>query len=340
MFKKLFQAIYVSSLVICSVTSVRCQFRLNDFPSSTKSYIGFRFDDDFLFLGNRDEQYTGGLEIDFLHQIKTKVKRNLFNPFSGGRRYFSVNFGSELYTPYNVSDSVIILNDRPFSSFIYTSFGLIAQSKTSSRKIIFDFYFGVMGSDLPGKIQDKIHTIGDSPPANGWNNKLMNTETILPNFRLIYQRNILIVNHIKPTLFNSFGLKKIHFLNLGYYTSNLGVGLRSSLRSHFDSSEAKHTIQLKKPIKKSSKARWELYGQGLLELVGRNTSLQGLPWMDSPYTINRDEIIRHVWTIELGINLNYKQLYLNYHIKARSKEFIKYSKTWHSWASISIGRKI
>lgn len=309
------------------------------------NYFGFYFDDDFLFLGNRDEQYTGGLGFEYLHIVKKKqAKRNLVNPFSNGQRFFTMCFGTELFTPYNIADSSIIITDRPFSSYMYTSVGYVSFDQRLERRFQAELYLGVMGSPLPGQIQGIIHLFGDSPPTNGWENRLMDEETFIPNIRVHYQRNILTIGKIRPLLFNWFQLSKFFVGHLGYYSDNLGAGFRGQFSSNYPTTESKHTINLK-PFDKQyahaeeKQADWSLYFQGWLELVGRNTSLQSLPWMDSPYTIGRDLVNRHVWTIELGVSLNYKKLFMNYYVRARTKEFRKYTNTWHNWASISIGQR-
>ena len=73
----------------------RYQFELFE----QRNYFGYHFDDDFLFMANRDEQYTGGIEFELLHHIKNKKeKQGLFNPFPVGNRYFTLTFGTQLYT--------------------------------------------------------------------------------------------------------------------------------------------------------------------------------------------------------------------------------------------------
>ena len=324
--------------------AVKAQFRTQFAPLQSNNYFGSHFDDDFLFFGNRDEQYSGGFAFEYLTSIKkTHERRHLFNPFSNSQRFLTISMGGELYTPYNVSDSLIILNDRPYSSYLYSTMGYTAYSSNGDQKLNFDFYFGIMGSELPGKIQELVHTVGDSPPTYGWENRLMSEEVFIPNIRIHYQRNMLTLGEIKPSMFNWFQLTSSFIINTGYFANNIGTGFKANLSTALPNSPAKHTLNLHpfdahyaKQLER--KTIWNVYFSGQIELVGRNTSLQSLPWVNSPYVISRDLVNRHVWTLECGINMTHKRLYMTYYVRARSKEFIKYAKTWHSWASIAIGR--
>lgn len=313
----------------------RYQFELFDH----RDYFGFHFDDDFLFMNNRDEQYTGGLEFEWLHQCaKTKTKRGLFNPFKSANRYFSMTAGTQLYTPYNVSDSLIILNDRPFSSYLFTSLGYTAYDLKKERKLTVDFYLGVMGSNFPGKVQGYIHQFGDSPPANGWNNKLASKESFIPNLRLNYQRNKITIGPIYSSMFDWVQIGTVIDVNAGFYLNTVKAGFKISGFNHTPKTASQLTLKTSRP-QRSRKSKWQMttYFTPQFQLVGYNTSLQSLPWLYSPYSIQTDILNRYVWVIEAGINLTYNHFHLTYLVQSRTKEFNKYQHTWHSWGGVTMG---
>lgn len=310
---------------------------------SEKNYFGIQFDDDFLFLGNRDEQYTGGLEFEYIHTShKRKEKRGLFNPFSNGQRYWTAAFGSYLYTPYNVSDSLIILNDRPFSSYIYTSVGYNAYSPEGQHRLAVEFYLGIMGSTLPGKVQAAVHTVGESPPTFGWDHRIAQEEILIPNLRVNYQKNCLTLGRLNATLLDWFQFGSIFELNTGLYVNNLTGGVKISAFNHQPDNLSAKKFRFKPrkdivPKKRNGKIKFMAYFMPQLQLVAQNTSLQSLKWLDSPYTIPTDEMNRHVWILETGVSLKLKRFYLGYMVQARSKEFHKYQEDWHTWAGLTIG---
>ncbi|NOQ74127.1 MAG: DUF2219 family protein [Crocinitomix sp.] len=311
-------------------------------PIEHNNYLGFHFDDDFLFLGNRDEQYTGGVEIEYIRKSqKTKEKRNILNPFSSGDRYWNYTFGSYLYTPYNVSDSSIILNDRPFSSYIFGSLGYTAYSKNRQKRLSTTLYMGFMGSALPGRIQDSIHTIGDSPPAYGWGNRLAESEVFIPNLKINYQANIFKIGSLRNTIMRWIQLSSVFELNAGLFRNNLIGGFKVSsfnYKSKSSSTYAFNTSLLERNNSgKKKKLRLTTYFSPKIEFVFHNTTLQSLPWIYSPYTVDNYYINRHVVALECGFNLNYNHFHLSYVFQARSKEFKKYSSRWHTWAGITLG---
>lgn len=303
---------------------------------SEKNYFGFHFDDDFLFIANRDEQYTGGLAFEYIrHLNKQKSKTGIFNPFPESKRYLISAFGSYLFTPYNVSDSLIILNDRPFSSYIYNSIGYVAYDKTEKKRLSAELYLGIMGSPLPGKVQDLIHQVGDSKPTSGWGNRLMSTETFIPNLNINYQKIIFRLGEIHVSPIKWIEIAEVFKLNAGFYMNNISGGMKVSVFKNppiywFQNSGKPNPLSTKK-------ARFSAYFMPQLQLVLHNTTLQGLPWLSSPYVVTPDYINRHVWMLEAGLTFRYKRFHLNYIVQARSREFKKYQKDWHTWAGITAG---
>lgn len=314
---------------------MRDQFIRND----TANYLGYRFDDDFLFIDNRDEQYSGGIEFEWLKPLKnTREKQGVFNPFKNGNRVLNSVFGTLVFTPYNISDSLVILNDRPFSSYIFTSIGLTSFNKSLTKRLTTELYLGLMGSQLPGKVQAALHTIGESAPANGWKNKIAPKVFFVPNIKIHYQKSILLLKRFDFLNFKAIQYLHTYRLNTGLYLNNISFGPKIIFYDHLPQTESIHQIIcLKEPDSRARNHKLSIYFNPQLQLVAYNTSLQGLNWFDSPYTIEHAVLNRHVWILEGGINYSYKRFHLNYTIQAVSKEFKKYPRNWHSWAGINMG---
>lgn len=325
----------ILSIPLLAFNQKRDQYDLFD----EDKYFGIQFDDDFLFIGNRDEQYTGGLEFEYIQKSeKRKTKRGVFNPIANGQRYFTGAFGAYLYTPYNVSDSLIILNDRPFSSYIYTSFGYVSFSSDFKKRIAAEVFLGILGSELPGKIQSAVHTVGESPPTFGWDNRIAAKETFIPNFRLTYQEKLLTIGAIEALPFDWVQLGSYFEVNTGLYMNNLTGGLRLSLFNSVPKANSKFKYQLKSELaQKAPQFKWTGYFLPQFQMVLQNTTLQSLPWLNSPYTVTPDLMNRAVWILEGGLFTQYKRFHFNYMVQARSKEFVKFQKDWHVWAGITIG---
>lgn len=332
--------LYFTFLILLSPLILVAQRRDQNMPLTGSSYFGIQFDDDFLFIGNRDEQYTGGMEFEFLRQLQEKKgKRGLFNPFSHGQRTFSSAIGSYLHTPYNVSDSSIILNDRPFSSYMYIEMGYLAYSQDRRQRFSMELYLGMMGAELPGKIQEAVHTIGDSPPANGWQNRIAQRKRFIPNLKLNYQNTLFNTGGFDVLGFHWLQLRSIWELQGGLYFNGLSGGLMILA----DNQKPDEQGQFAPPFIKTGnddrhpKCRIRPFFSGELQLVAHNTGLQSLPWMNSPYIIETPIMNRAVWVLEGGIMLTKGRFHAAYKVQSRSKEFKKYIPDWHTWAGMTIG---
>ncbi|MCC7452923.1 MAG: DUF2219 family protein [Crocinitomix sp.] len=314
----------------------RDQFELGD-----SQYLGFHFDDDFLFAPNRDEQYTGGIAFEYLRAFKsTSDTKKLLNPFGGGPRFWTATFGSDLYTPYNVSDSLLILNDRPFSSYTYLEIGMIAYDQSQQKRLSGEVFLGIMGSDLPGQVQSFVHQFGESAPANGWINDIAQKETFVPNFRFTYQENLARFKKIRLLPFKWLQIGSVAKLNVGLYLNSISAGLKfSGFNRCPTSGVAFKNFKLRTDLsdEKTDKLKLTYYFQPQLQLIGYTTALQSLPWLNSPYFLTGDLINRAVVMLEAGVNLEYKRFRMSYTVQARTKEFIKYRYDWHSWGGVTMG---
>lgn len=315
--------------------------RRDQYPILEKmNYFGTQFDDDFLFLGNRDEQYTGGLEFEYIRKIESiKEKQGILNPFKNGQRFISSSFGSYLHTPYNVSDSLIILNDRPFSSYMYLQSGYIAHSADYERRFSAEIYFGMMGGILPRKIQDAIHTIGDSPPTNGWENRIAQKRRFIPNLKFNYQNTLINITGFDFISLRWLQARTIWELQTGLYYNGISGGLllMADNKRPIEKGKYKAIIPPNKGNDEGKKYRFRPYVTGEVRLVAQSTSLQSLPWLYSPYIVTPDLINRVVWVGEIGAMITHGRFHFAYKINSHSREFKKYQPNWHTWAGITLG---
>ena len=329
--------LFIVSTPLTIIAQKRNQFE----PDTNRRYFGYHFDDDFLFLSNRDEQYTGGLELEFIGKAKSiQSKKSILNPYPNGIRAVTITLGSSLYTPYNVSDSLIILNDRPFNSTIYAAYGYTAYNKKKTKKIISELYVGIIGSKLPGKVQAAIHTVGESPPAYGWKNRISPKESFILNFRFNQQTNLFTLSGLNFLKLKQLQIASVTEINTGLYLNALSGGLRFSLFNKNNASNSLSTFCFRKKTKrKHATTSYNFYFIPRWQFIIQSTALQGLPWIESPYIITNDVLTRSVWALEGGFNIQFKRMHLSYVIKARSKEFSKYPNNWHNWAGITMGFK-
>ena len=127
----------------------------------------------------QDQSEPGGL--DFI--------RNFSDPLWGNSsvKASQVSFilGQNIFTPEDITNPNLIVNDRPYAGWLYVGVGLIKRHK-KGRIWIFDTLeldLGIVGPEAyAGDIQTWVHkNITDSPQPAGWDNQLKNEPGLLIN---------------------------------------------------------------------------------------------------------------------------------------------------------------
>jgi len=127
------------------------------------------------------EKESGGL--DFI--------RNIFNPLLGEESRMNVDqvsfiLGQNIFTPEDISNPNLILNDRPYAGWLYFGVGLMHSDIRNEGFAIFDTLeidLGIVGPEAYAQnVQTWWHAnISDSPRPAGWDNQLKNEPGLLIN---------------------------------------------------------------------------------------------------------------------------------------------------------------
>lgn len=137
-------------------------------------------ENDFLTPANKDENYTGGIEMEILIPDKRNIKRTPFFKFKTDSSIAVYRFsaGATAYTPQDLDTDQIVYGDRPYSSLLYGSLGSLAYSyKRDLRvQISSELILGAMGTPGPGNAQAFLHerhVMGSTRPIPlGWDNQI------------------------------------------------------------------------------------------------------------------------------------------------------------------------
>jgi lipid A 3-O-deacylase len=115
--------------------------------------------------------------------------RNIFGPTwkdsSTQTSHVSFILGQNIFTPEDITNPNLIVNDRPYAGWLYVGIGLIKRHKTG-RIAVFDTLeldLGIVGPEAFAQdIQTWWHkNISNSPRPAGWDNQLKNEPGILVN---------------------------------------------------------------------------------------------------------------------------------------------------------------
>ncbi len=190
--------VYLLSALVLFCSPAHAQTRKPPHESWT---FTFHLENDL--FANTDRFYTNGIKLSWVSpelkwfqdlawmqkpgiiQASTNKLIELL-PFSSDasrQRNLAFSFGQKMFTPEDIVERGLILEDRPYGGWLYGSAAF--HSKTYRRLDTFEIQMGFTGDlSLAEEAQDFVHSIRGIEKANGWDNQI-DTEI---GFALIYDR--------------------------------------------------------------------------------------------------------------------------------------------------------
>ena len=309
-------------LQVCCGTITKAQ--LIDNTSSFRninhnSYFRFHYDNDY--FTKTDEYYSQGITLEYVNPsvINVPLAKFLWKPYKTNPQ-FGLTFNLFAYTPTSTAYDSILFGDRPFNANISLKTFLIQVDTIHQQQVSTALSIGIMGpAALGNEIHTNIHRWLKNPLPHGWQHQIQND--IIINYQLNYEKQLLSAD-------NNFLLNTTAEARLGTLNNKISGGfncMAGSFNKRFS------TIPYNK-----RKAEYYFYGQGRLNLIGYDVSMQGgLFNRKSPYTIPGSDISRIIFQADAGIILNIKKLYLSYTQSFLTKEFR--TGKYHRWGGVSIG---
>lgn len=292
-------------------------------PGSDQSYSnGFRFA--YTYSENKVPQWKPFL---------TDWSKNLQKQFPIDATNFGISLSHQIYTPNDTKTQTPILDDRPYSAWLYVGFTATVQSEAHSHTLELDV--GMIGPAALGKqVQNNFHDLIDVEHAEGWANQLNNE----PTLQLSYQQR----------------LKFLEFKHDGYRYADIipyyGAALGNVLIAAHGGAIARFGYHLpndfgptrpssadgdavKDPSSADPTETWGTYGFAGARgnAIARNIFLDGNTFQGSP------SVTRYPFTMEteFGIGAYYKSWSANWRFVTKSPEFEEKSRV-NSFASVSI----
>jgi lipid A 3-O-deacylase len=284
-----------------------------------KSYFRFNYDNDY--FTKTDEYYSQGITFDYVNPAikKFPLAKLLLKPYKTVPQY-GVTFNLFGYTPTSITSDSILYGDRPFNASISLKTFLIQADSTQQQQVSAAFSIGIMGPAALGyQIQDNIHRWLKNTLPKGWQYQTQND--IIINYQINYEKQLL------STATN--------FLLNATAEARLGT-LNNKLSGGFNFMAGRFNKRFMPVTNKKQKAEYYFYGQGRVNFIGYDASLQGgLFNQTSDYTIAASDVNRVTFQADAGVIVNFKKLYLSYTQSFLTKEFK--TGTYHRWGGISIG---
>jgi len=154
--------------------------------------LSFYFEND-AFTGT-DRDYTNGARISwtspnlkrFSDDTNVGSVAGWFDdaPGTGDSSYernVAISIGQSMFTPVDVRNQALVLNERPYAGWLYVGLGLVWKKPTVKNTLLFNV--GVVGPwSLAEEAQRAAHdSLGQRSPA-GWDNQLRNEVGITASY--------------------------------------------------------------------------------------------------------------------------------------------------------------
>ena len=195
-------------------------------------------------FADTDRFYTNGIKLNWISpELKwfedlEWIKQDAFLsntvkefikllPYSGDperQRQLSFSLGQKMFTPVDLSNPNLIVNDRPYAGWLYGDIAF--HSKDQRRLDTFEIQMGLIGEvSLAEEAQDLVHSIRGIDKANGWDNQLDNEIGLA----LIYDRKQRLIR--RTDIIYSFGFDTI--VNAGVSVGNVFTHLNAGAEFRF-----------------------------------------------------------------------------------------------------------
>jgi len=199
----------------------------------SKGTLTLTLDND-LFASGTDRHYTHGTQMAYVSDtympawLDTALSILPFHS-AGDESRLSWALGQQMYTPSDLDATQLIVDDRPYAGWLYSSFGVLSESTHNSNRHVdvLELIVGVVGPDSGAEnTQKAIHKLLDSDEPMGWDNQLDDEVTA----DLRYQRKWslrLVDNYIDVLPFTGFTLGSSQRRVSTGFTFRLGSGLNT-----------------------------------------------------------------------------------------------------------------
>ncbi|GBF28622.1 hypothetical protein MnTg03_00182 [bacterium MnTg03] len=190
-------------------------------PAGSGSSWALAFDNDTWVPGSRDQDYTYGINFTLAGNQAVNQWASLHKPLGWidnlidldgrvdqGIEARKIEYGLFGFTPEDISQTAVQLDDRPYAGLVYVSSSHEIYDSLHEVSWQSTLTLGIIGLSLVGDLQESIHSATDSNKPMGWDNQISNGGE--PTARYSISRQSLLSKNgsgleVKSTLQGSVG---------------------------------------------------------------------------------------------------------------------------------------
>lgn len=270
-----------------------------------------------------DKDFTNGLSITYGGGVLKKMGGSLIGiELRQSSQEYSLGLAQEMFTPEDIQNPEVDSTDRPYSGLLYLAFTANSNQLLKGRKLVSKLSLGVQGPAAQAKeTQSWVHGFTNNYIPAGWDNQIGNG--LLLDYELIYQHLVspqftywesslqakghigTVRNYFEASTVNRIGWFNSSFANFG--------GLR---RKDQDDME----ISVKRDGKRGRNVyvnrKWQAYliADAYITFVLYDGTVSGslIPFQDSPYLLDANDITHFSGGTRLGADVSYGSVQLQY----------------------------
>ena len=150
-------------------------------PAGSGSSWALAIDNDILVPGSRDQDYTYGINFTLAGNQAVNQWASLHKPLGWidnlidldgridqGIEASKIEYGLFGFTPEDISQTAVQLDDRPYAGLVYVSSSREIYDSRHEVSWQSTLTLGIIGLSLVGDLQESIHSVFDNDKPMGW----------------------------------------------------------------------------------------------------------------------------------------------------------------------------
>jgi lipid A 3-O-deacylase len=309
-----------------------------------------------------DKYFTNGAQVVFAHPVfDTRFAKTILISDKGEYiSEYSLAIGQDIFTPEDIMTAAVDSTDRPYSGLLYATYTRNANNIRVGRKIVSKLFVGVQGPISGAEtLQHWIHKQTESKPPQGWNNQIANglmidyeikQQKMLPVKSRHIELNTNAVAHA-GTIYNfvQAGITgKLGWFNNSYYHFD-GLYNKRVRKGTFILDDVRWLRKKRENHPEKARSRTTYINRDFqcyfftdfnLGYMFYNGAKSGslIPFADSPYTLNTNELDKDYSHLTQGITLNYHSVFLQYE-RVIKRDVVK-GEGFYGWGQIRLSISI
>ncbi|TNF45972.1 MAG: lipid A deacylase LpxR family protein [Bacteroidetes bacterium] len=200
--------ILIIIVVFSLIPDLTCAENLDSLSFNQHKELILKWDNDMFVY--KDYYYTQGANIAVVHPALRKNPANIaLLKLKNADNYFGLELTQEIYTPKNVTDSLLNTVDRPYSGTLFISSFVVSSVPAKKLKLTSQLDLGVLGPLSGAKqAQQYIHEWLNLGFPGGWDFQIKNRPYI--NYNLSIHKTLISV----PEFFDLIGKSDLRIGNI------------------------------------------------------------------------------------------------------------------------------